>query len=131
MKLRIALAALLLTITVSVSVSGQNFRGIVRGLVTDSSAKPIASGRLTLIREETNERRQANTDARGGYAFTLLPPGNYRLEVEHSGFRKTVSALTLEVNQELRLDLALQIGTLTDEVRVEAPRSALRKSGNL
>ncbi|MEP7271289.1 MAG: carboxypeptidase-like regulatory domain-containing protein [Acidobacteriota bacterium] len=130
MKSRITLATLLVTITVCVSVFGQNFRGIVRGQIADSSAKSLTGAKLTLVREETKESRKVTSNSTGGYALTLLPPGDYRIEVEQTGFKKTVSTFRLEVNQELRLDLALQIGTLTDEVKVEAPKSALKKDSS-
>lgn len=130
MKFRFVLTCLFLISIVGSSISAQGFRGVLRGRVTDSSDKPIAGARVTLNREETNEKRVVVSDAMGNYALPLLPPGAYRVEVEHSGFKKTVSRLILEVNQELRVDLSLAVGTLREEVVVEASRLALKKDSS-
>lgn len=130
MNFRLAFTAVLVTSFISLPASSQNFRGVLRGRITDSSDKPIAGAKVTLNREETNERREVVAGSRGGYALTLLPPGRYRLEVEQTGFKRTVSRVTLEVNQELRVDLSLEVGTLRDEVAIEASRAALKKDSS-
>lgn len=108
----------------------QNFRGSVRGEIADASGRPVAGAQLKLIHESTNEARLLPADALGRYTVTLLPPGLYRLEVEQQGFRRAIRKFRLDVNQELRLDVALEVGSLTDEIIVEAPRAALKKDSN-
>ncbi len=129
-KLRLVFIALLATLTIASTVFAQNFRGVIRGRVTDSSDRPVPGADLNLVREETSERRKVKTGSAGEYYFTLLAPGQYRLEVEQSGFKKTIHRASLEVNQDLRIDLALQVGSLRDEILVEAPKVALRKDSS-
>jgi hypothetical protein len=90
---------------------GQNYRASVRGRVTDPQGASIAGAKLNLI-YETNETRTASSNGHGDYVFSLVRPGNYRLEVEQQGFTKFVRTFDLSVNQELRLDVALGIGTV-------------------
>src|SRR5207245_5732160 len=48
-------------------------------------------------------------------------PGAYSLTSEHEGFRKDVrSGIVLEVGQEARVDISLQVGALTEQVEVSA-----------
>jgi hypothetical protein len=120
----------IIIISACIAVSAQNFRGAVRGRVSDSSARAIAGAKVNLIREETNERRSSTTNRSGDYAFTLLAPGRYHLEIEQSGFKKAVSTLTLEVNQDARIDFDLAVGTLRDELVVDASRAGLKKDSS-
>lgn len=116
MKIRLILLLLLL----SVSLWAQTVRSSIGGTVTDSSGGALASTRVQLVQVETNQTRSATTNQRGDFTFTLLPPGEYRLEVERDGFRKHVQRLTLLVNQEVRIDVPLLAGQRTDEVSVSA-----------
>src|SRR5205085_10885809 len=56
----------------------------------------------------------------------LVAPGTYHLEVDHAGYRKHVQALTLEVDQELRVDVPLIAGNPTEQIVVTATRSMAR-----
>src|SRR4026209_2365605 len=126
-KVRLALRFLLLAVFLASVATAQNFRSSIRGRITDASQKPIAGAQLKLTKEDTNERRTVSSGPTGEYALLVLPPGSYRLEVEQSGFKKVVRTTRLEINQELRFDFVLEVGTLTDEILVEEPRAALRR----
>ena len=119
MKVRLALRFLLLAVFLASVATAQNFRSSIRGRITDASQKPIAGAQLKLTKEDTNERRTVSSGPTGEYALLVLPPGSYRLEVEQSGFKKVVRTTRLEINQELRFDFVLEVGTLTDEILVE------------
>ena len=55
----------------------------------------------------------------GDYLFTLVSIGNYELTAEHTGFSKFLrKGITLDVNQNGRLDVTLQVGTGTEVVEV-------------
>src|SRR5262245_61366330 len=93
----------------------QNYRGAVRGRVTDPRGASIAGAQVTLIDEGTNESRIMKTDGNGDFTISLLRPGSYRLEVEKEGFQKSFDRLVVRVNQEARLNVALEVaGTIVD-----------------
>ena len=63
------------------------------------------------VRLDTNERREAISDSGGRYVFTRLVPGEYRLEAEKSGFRRTtVETLVLAVNDAVTRNLQIEAG---------------------
>src|SRR6202043_1887021 len=55
------------------------------------------------------------------YQVLLLPVGSYRVSAEAPGFRRTVTnAQALEINQSLKIDIKLEVGSTTETVQVEA-----------
>ncbi len=56
-----------------------------------------------------------------------LPPGRYRLEIAQAGFKTYVETFELFVSQDLRVDVALQVGAPAEQVLVEAPAIALER----
>lgn len=65
--------------------------------------------------------RSVQSNAEGYYTFVALPPGSYEISFEAQGFKKQVrSGVELTVNQNVRLDAALEIGSVDTQVSVEA-----------
>ena len=63
----------------------------------------------------------AKTDANGSYQFPQLAPANYALTVEAGGFKKvTVGTVVVQVDQITHIELALEVGSVTETVQVEA-----------
>jgi Carboxypeptidase regulatory-like domain/TonB dependent receptor len=102
-------------------------RGSVRGTVVDDAGKPAADASVRIVHEGTNASRTLTTGAAGDYAFALLEPGDYRLEVEQGQHKKHVQYFTLQVAQQLRLDLVLQLGALTETVEVRGTATDLQR----
>ena len=129
MKVRtICLLILLLPLeSAQFSAIGQTHRGSIRGTLTDSLSTPLSSVVIKLIQTETNESRSARTGDEGEFTVSALPPGSYRIEVEQRGYKKYSRLATLQVNQELRIDISLEVGPITEELIVTAPETALRK----
>ncbi len=124
---RAALVYTLALVALSVTLEGQTPRGLIRGRVTDATGRAVNGAQVTATHQETNEQRRVTSDATGVFALPELPPGPYRLVVEAGGHRMHVEELTLEVSQERRSDVRLQIGQLTDRVEVTAPRVDVRR----
>jgi hypothetical protein len=93
----------------------------LRGSVTDQSGAVIAQAKVTLQNVSKGWARSTTTSEAGDYVFTQVPPETYSLTVEQPGFvseeRKDV---VLQVNQEVRIDFALKVGSTSDRVVVEA-----------
>ena len=60
--------------------------GVLVGLITTGSGEAVRNTRIVLVETATGVRRGATTDELGIYAFSLLPPGGYRIEPLHGGF---------------------------------------------
>lgn len=98
--------------------NAQTYRASVRGIVTDASRGHLAGVQIRLINEATNETRDATSTADGEFIVSQVPLGIYRLEAELSGYKKLVQRVELQVNQTLRVDLALEVGPLMEETVV-------------
>src|SRR4051795_1172807 len=100
---------------------GQTFYGSIVGSVNDASGSAVPQANVTLINLGTAERRISATDSSGNYQFLNLVPGQYRVEVEKSGFRRFVrDPITVEVQSAVRIDVPMQVGEVTQTVEVQA-----------
>ena len=89
------------------------------GVVTDASGQVIPNVPVKAINEGTSVETLSTTNGEGRYNFPSLRPGSYRVVAATTGFKQFVSSgVVLQVNQAARLDIALTIGTVTEEVVV-------------
>ena len=99
----------------------QAVRATLVGRVTDQSGAVVPGTKVTLTNTGTNETRVVTVSDNGEFVFTQLAPGQYTLTTEHEGFRKDVrSGIELQVGQEARIDVALQVGALAEQLEVVA-----------
>jgi len=109
----------LLLITLAAACHAQTFFGSVVGTVSDATGALMPQAGVTCINLGTADRRQAQTDAAGNYTFVNLTPGQYRVEVEKQGFRRFVrEPITVEVQSAVRIDVAMQVGEVTQTLEV-------------
>ncbi len=95
--------------------------GKIVGTVKDASGAAIAGAMVTATETYTSLTKRSTTGADGDYVFTELKLGNYTVSVEHQGFKKAKQAeFKLDVNQVVRVDFTLAVGTVTEEVVVTA-----------
>jgi hypothetical protein len=116
--LRKALVAVLPAFFCAVAM-GQT--GRITGRVTDQGGAVVPGVAVTVTQTATNTSRVVQTNEEGYYTAPSLLPGEYSLTFERQGFKPTVqSGLTLQVSQDLRLDVTLQVGAITEKVEVTA-----------
>jgi Carboxypeptidase regulatory-like domain/TonB dependent receptor len=97
------------------------------GTVADSSGNVIANANVTITQKETGLTRQVTTSDRGSYVVHSLPVGTYTVAVEVKGFkRKSVTGITLQVNEEPRIDVTLEIGEVTETVTIDSQTPLLQ-----
>ena len=116
---------LLLAVAGGVSnLLGQTGNAQVTGSVTDSSGGVIAGVEITATNEATGIKREAISNDLGFYTLTLLPPGRYRLGTVKAGFRPiNRTGITLQVDQDARIDFAMEVGSLSQAIDVAANAS--------
>src|SRR5580658_1711697 len=114
----LGLSVLALVLFVS-SAFGQAVSSTVLGTVTDSSGAVVVNAKVTLTEVNTQINRTAQTNESGNYNFADVPPGNYSVTVEISGFKKeTRRDISLLVNSSQRVDIQLTPGSVTETVEV-------------
>ena len=67
---------------------GQEFRGSLLGSVRDASGAVVPGATVAAINVETNISTSTVSGEIGNYRIPFLLPGNYRVIVELSGFRR-------------------------------------------
>jgi hypothetical protein len=96
----------------------------ITGRVTDPSGGVIVGAKVAAKDLDRGTDWPTTTNVDGIYAFPRVPIGRYELTVEAPGFKTHVNKeIDLEVNQRARLDIAMEIGAVSDSVSVtgEAP----------
>ena len=92
----------------------------IAGTIRDASHAVVVGANVTLRNTDTNIARSARSDKDGNYLFTLIPIGSYEITVEQPGFSQYVrKGITLEINQNARLDVELKVGTTAQVVEVQ------------
>ncbi|HWN24208.1 MAG TPA: carboxypeptidase-like regulatory domain-containing protein, partial [Candidatus Sulfotelmatobacter sp.] len=125
-KLNLILGALLqtalclsLAVVFAPRLSAQNTYGSIAGTVADSSGAAISDAQVTLANVDTGEKRVQQSGTDGLYSFVNLLPGRYRIDVEKTGFKRIARPeVIVEVGQVVRIDLALQVGEVTQTIEV-------------
>jgi outer membrane receptor protein involved in Fe transport len=111
----------LLLAAVAVSAVAQVATGNISGYVRDSSGGIVPNATVTAKMVEQDAVRTTKTDAQGFYSLLSLPPGQYEMDFELTGFQKqNQTGLQLTVGQNLRVDATLQVGSVQNEVTVGA-----------
>ncbi len=91
----------------------------IRGTVTDQSGGVVAGAKVTLTNTGTGIARTATTVSDGTYLFDLVQVGKYRVTVDRPGFATFIQdGITLELNQNGRLDVSLKVGQETQTIEV-------------
>lgn len=114
----------LIAVFATLGWSQSSYTAAVRGTVTDPTGRVVPDAKVTIVETERNVAHPTVTDGAGRYAVSALPPGKYTLTVEAGGFKKfTQKEITLVVQQQATLDVALQVGDVATsvEVRTTAP----------
>ncbi len=108
-------------------LQGQSTYGAVTGSVTDPSGAAITDAKVTLTNLGTAETRTQPTNADGLYSFVNLIPGNYKIDVEKSGFKHiTRTPVVVEVQQSAKIDVTLPVGQANETVEVTAETPLLQ-----
>ncbi len=89
------------------------------GTVSDASGAVLPGVTITVKGESViGGSRTTVTDENGTYRFPALPPGDYEVTAELSGFKTTSQQARLQLGQIITLDARLEVGGLTDRVTV-------------
>jgi hypothetical protein len=102
----------------------KSFAGItasISGTIKDSSGASIAGATVTAIDTGTSIVQTRTSNGQGFYSFQALPLGTYILSVQQKGFKEYQQTdLVLDVNSALTVDVALQVGQVSEKVEVAA-----------
>jgi hypothetical protein len=105
---------------VSTAIAQTSGTGALVGTVSDSSGAVVRDVKITATSADTGQVRTATTAVDGTYNINLLPPGNYRVKFEASGFKTIeIPSATVNVTETAVLDRTLEVGSANQSVTVE------------
>lgn len=97
----------------------QTLYGTLVGNVTDAKGAAVVGATVVATEPETNTTKTATTDSSGGYRFSDLAPGTYKLSVTASTFGTVASQpILLQANTEERFDAQLRPATVGQSIVV-------------
>jgi hypothetical protein len=107
---------------VAPSLIGQTVSASISGLVTDPTGAAVPGASVVLRNANTGLVVTTTTGAQGLYAFPIVPVGtDYTVTVTAEGFKTYVNrGITLLVNQAMRVDAQLALGSTHQAVEVSA-----------
>lgn len=116
----------LLVILLGMPIFAQTL-GEVTGHISDGTGAAVPSAKIFLTSIATNATRETLSTDAGDYTFPSVPPGMYRVKMEHAGFKNTtIDNVEVQVQQTVRLDFALQVGQVTESVEVSGVADLLQ-----
>jgi hypothetical protein len=101
--------------------------GTVVGVVEDQSGAVIPGATITLIDNSTKTERKTTTSHTGQYVFANIPPGNYDITANKSGFAvDRVSGQTVTVGTQTTANFRLQVGSAQQTIEVKTSGADLQ-----
>ncbi len=95
--------------------------GSILGVVRDRTNAVVVGARVVATNVETNLNKATASGPDGQYRILALPAGTYKLSAQAPGFQAfTATDIDLKVNDQLRMDITLDVGSVQNQVTVEA-----------
>src|SRR6266849_2304820 len=123
---RCSLFFFLFTLTLQADVTGS-----ILGVVRDSTSAMVIGAEVVATNLDTNFTQPARSDAAGQYRILALPVGKYKVEATLSGFQKFLATgIELNVNEQKRVDIILKVGSVEQQVEVNATAVQVESSNS-
>ena len=108
-------------------LQAQTSAGLVVVTVQDSSGAAIPGASVSLQDQATSANSQQLTDNAGLARFVSVKPSVYRVAVTRDGFKRiTRDDVTVNVAESVSLNLALELGSVTETVEVTGAAPVLQ-----
>src|SRR5208282_6568922 len=120
--IRVSAVLLLVLCLGSLAFAQGGATGAISGVVQDASGAVIANAKVNVTSEATGELlRQLKTDASGLFNVTLLPVGNYTVEVDAAGFPVTkFPGVTVRITETTRMTAVIKVSMVKEVVEVQS-----------
>jgi hypothetical protein len=116
----------LLTLFAVNSAHAQSPTGIIAGIVTDPAGAAVAGARIVITNRSTAARRNLTTSEDGEYSAAALPPGDYHITAEATGFSLPERTATVEAGTTIRVNLQLQVSAVSETVSARTATPLIR-----
>ena len=126
-RVPVVCAAVLAALSFAAPIHAQILYGSIVGTVTDAQGAKVPGATVTVTNRETNLTRDTVTDGEGNYSVTNVLAGPYDVRVSLAGFRESLRTnVPVTIGQIARVDVSLEVGTLTETVTVASAAELLQ-----
>jgi hypothetical protein len=105
----------------------QSPEGALVGTVTDSSGARVAGATISVHAIGFNMERKATSNSAGEFRIDALPPGDYALTVNASGFGSQARRVKVAVDSSPTVVLSLEPASVKESVKVQAGTSLVEQ----
>jgi hypothetical protein len=104
--------------------------GAISGTVQDASGAVVSGAKVKVMSEATGQHvRELTTDDAGIFTVTLLPVGNYTVEVNATGFAASkFTGIAVSITETTRMIATLKVSASQQEIVVESQISQIDTS---
>ncbi len=100
--------------------------GTVSGRVTDANGATVANASVIITNTATNQAFNTSTSSDGMFQSQTLPPGNYRVTINASGFKRhVITNVAVSGNSPAYANAALQVGNVSETVTITSSAEQL------
>ena len=93
-------------------------RGTISGVIYDASGAVVPFVTVLAANLDTNVKETALANPAGEYSLASIPSGHYTLDVSSPGFKIHHNLVTLNANDQQRLDIILELSGISEKVEV-------------
>jgi len=127
----VCVAAAIVCWLTAVPIWAQAGAGAITGSVRDQGGAAVPGALITVTEIRTNFQRIVVSTHQGIYTAASLAPGDYRLDVELTGFRPARrEGVHLSTGEKARIDFDLAVGGVHEQVTVVAADSPVVRDGS-
>src|SRR5579875_3553560 len=110
----------------------QDPTGILEGQITDPSGAVVPKARVTISNSSNGFSTLQESSGTGGFRFSYLPVGNYRLQVSLKGFTTfDATGIHVDVNRVVNVPVNLRLAGSKDTVDISAIAETVDVSSTL
>lgn len=125
----LAFAATVILGSAGSTAAGQTTTGGITGVIRDAGGGVLPGVTVKATHEATNTVIEAVSNDVGTYVLRGLPVGRYTVVAELSGFQTSKNTdVIVRVNEEVRLDIGLGVGAVSEMVTVSGMASTVDTS---
>ncbi|HEX6880290.1 MAG TPA: carboxypeptidase regulatory-like domain-containing protein, partial [Terriglobales bacterium] len=107
------------SVFLAIPTLAQDATGTVLGTVVDPQGSVVPNVQITVTNVATAQKSVTKSGPDGAFRVLNLPIGNYTVTAEGPGFQKLITKpQKLQINQNLRFDLAMKLGSAQETVEV-------------
>jgi outer membrane receptor protein involved in Fe transport len=100
--------------------------GGITGTISDPAGASVPGATLTLTSNTTADTYSTVSSSIGGYAFSLLKPGDYTLTAKKDAFKTATQKITVLLGQNSMVNFSMELGDTSTTIEVTAAGNLLQ-----